>query len=486
MAMYRLTLFRSSCHPHSQQMRRICHAICRKGNAAEEGLLPFDAEGVRAELMAGAASLREEGKLVPNPQGTDIHVREMIDLSRQNSESTCSASWLDLYVSWRNAPQIVLLCLGIALRHGLFLVDWQRDGRLWHPGHIVRTGEVRCRERAAALCPVLQRRIEGCRHIRKIEVRFGARQNAYPGAAVGYVIVLARRKQISLPPLEERVRAVCDILRSLLEPGEELCCRDGMFVVEARDYEISFTVEAYNKNPCLIGCMENGVPVVRGMGRMNTMCAMRQARNMTAYRVLDSALWRRMGCYDMVERYPNPADRFAASVRLERKLRRINLELACDVPDWNYGVVFQLRAIHSLESDGNDVEAESCLYLGEEGFSFLLPFILRHAPDSFDYYSTVNPLSFKVWKKISADMRHMARLILHDTFCEEVTRLIPNFFLSILQENEDCPDPLEKENPPAFLHRHRHRLYAFYQLVCDWIESRGEYGYNPLINISGL
>ena len=59
-------------------------------------------------------------------------------------------------------------------------------------------------------------------------------------------------------------------------------------------------------------------------------------------------------------------------------------------------------------------------------------------------------------------------------------------FLYILQENEDCPDPLEKENPPAFLHRHRHRLYAFYQLVCDWIESRGEYGYNPLINISGL
>ena len=83
-------------------------------------------------------------------------------------------------------------------------------------------------------------------------------------------------------------------------------------------------------------------------------------------------------------------------------------------------------------------------------------------------------------------MRHMARLILHDTFCEEVTRLIPNFFLYILQENEDCPDPLEKENPPAFLHRHRHRLYAFYQFVCDWIESRGEYGYNPLINISGL
>lgn len=386
-------------------------------------------------------------------------------------------------------PQLV----DLAWQHNLLPWDWNKcmpSHRVWQAPQHCGIQFQRFRERCRSLLAALLAQLAFCRHIRRVENNIAER-------TAGYVIVLQRRLSPSPPELAEQVRHVRNILFAALAGDETLCCRYRAFWIESASYAISFTIEAYNKHPTLSAhmdggeeecperCQNGGIAVIEPLGRMSTSLAFRQLRELAGWQEYEhTPVWRRMGLRNMRCRYPNPADRLVASIKIEKRLRRIDLDLIYDAPNHVHGSVLVLQAIHSLAPSVAALAQADCLYISEESFAFIFPCIFPHAGDDFEYYSFLNVVGYGTWKKIVKSLRRIAQITLHAPLSPEWKKHYKDCSAYILEKNAAY---ISDEEDERLYFLHRYRLYDFYKFIIEWLEAHNlEETQDAAINIRGL
>ncbi|CAK7036959.1 MAG: hypothetical protein DELT_00607 [Desulfovibrio sp.] len=167
--------------------------------------------------------------------------------------------------------------------------------------------------RASAIKNILYAQGLGIFTIRKIEngSRFTVRH-------VSFVVTLNYRHEQTT---EDRTRSFHAALVSSVANDEQLLCVDRYFCVQGKGYTVGFVLEAYKVQASRIGYVEDGQPKVHYLDRMGVDFAFRQF-----FPFEDSAEWRlcwqRMNVSEFIEQYPNPADRFIASIKIERRLKK--------------------------------------------------------------------------------------------------------------------------------------------------------------------
>ena len=404
---------------------------------------------------------------------------------------TGDVRWLHCRLTYQTAMALLPDLLSLVWKRGFLPAYWNASmnaPQLWPAPHDSASGPQRLRDRSRSLREALLAQLPSCRHIRTVE------DNGRDTR--GYVIVLQRRRTAPSPSLADQVLRVRDILASSLAEGERLNCRHRAFWVESPGCTISFTIEAYNKHPTLSAHMDgeedfpgryrNGEkPVIEPLGRMSASLAFRQLRELADGRdYRQTAIWRRMRLWNMRRRYPNPADRLVASIKLEKRLRRINLYIGYDAPKYTRGSSLELQTVYSITHSEYDQTEADCLYIGEDEFSFIAPCIYPHVGEDFEYYSFLNVVGHATWKKIVQSLHRIAAITLHAPFSPEWKEHYRGCCEYLLEKDTFSLTDEERER---LYYKHRHRLYDFYQFIIEWLEAHdlNDTGH-AAINISGM
>ena len=114
---------------------------------------------------------------------------------------------------------------------------------------------------------------------------------------------------------EERVRAIYETLKNNLLYDEELLTNNRSFTIKGKEYEIVYCIETYKKNADRIWYIENEKVCTSLTRRMGIEVAFKWLKKNPDYR---KVICERFYLDAMVKTYPNPADRFVASVNIEK------------------------------------------------------------------------------------------------------------------------------------------------------------------------
>ena len=141
------------------------------------------------------------------------------------------------------------------------------------------------------------------------------------------VLVLNRHGRQDTVSLEERFLKLYGVLNESLIDDEHLECRNRDTLCVGKGYEISIVVEAYKKRPSLTVFMDSlGKVRVEALRRMCTRESVKRARALTEDRrlmwnwnIAKSPFARYLDEPELVERFPNAADRLAFIAKRETK-----------------------------------------------------------------------------------------------------------------------------------------------------------------------
>lgn len=145
--------------------------------------------------------------------------------------------------------------------------------------------------------------------IRKIQVS---------ATGLDYAYVVTLRKDMTKRFLNRCSEFYC-CLKNQLQADEKLYTEADCFTIAGEDYTISFCLEGYKKRANQLGYYHQGVPQTKQIKRMGCEEGIRwlKRNDIEIENVLE-----RMNCSKMIEAYPNPADRFVASVNISKVERR--------------------------------------------------------------------------------------------------------------------------------------------------------------------
>lgn len=115
--------------------------------------------------------------------------------------------------------------------------------------------------------------------------------------------------------VEERVQILYKTLKNNLLHNEELLTDNRCFTIKGKDYKIVYCIETYKKNTDRIWYIENGEVCTSLINRMGIEVAFKWLKYNPERR---KAIGERMYLEAMIDTYPNPADRFVASVNIEK------------------------------------------------------------------------------------------------------------------------------------------------------------------------
>lgn len=115
--------------------------------------------------------------------------------------------------------------------------------------------------------------------------------------------------------IEDRIYMLYKTLKNNLLYNEELLTDNRCFTIKGKDYEIVYCIETYKKNADRIRYIENGKVCSSLIRRMGIEVAFKWLKKNPGYRKI---IGERFYLDAMVKTYPNPADRFVASVNIEK------------------------------------------------------------------------------------------------------------------------------------------------------------------------
>ncbi|MBQ6692539.1 MAG: hypothetical protein IJN00_04310 [Clostridia bacterium] len=211
-----------------------------------------------------------------------------------------------------------------------------------------------------------------------------------------YSYVVTLRKDPARPFIQ-RCEAFYLCLKKALTDGETLETRNECFTVFGSRYSISFSLEGYKKRPNQMGYYEWSSPRVKLLNRMGcTEAFFWIKKNGIA---LPSIL-ERMNFNEMVRAYPNPADRFVASVNITKwqcDPKRPFEACYCAISQRHEEVVF-----HVVPHDHHKNEKSiSALTIGSENAAPILSVINEFYPYFYARcFLEPNHLPLEMWRKI--------------------------------------------------------------------------------------
>lgn len=291
-----------------------------------------------------------------------------------------------------------------------------------------------------------------------------------------YVVTIRKSKDASFM---ERVQDFYRCLSESLSENEELCCEDYCYKIIGKGYQITYTFEGYKRNADQIGYNDG---CTKFLNRMSTEKAFKWLENCSDTEVSD--IFSRMDFKEMKHAYPNPADRFVASVNITKWQRKQIFSIYYSgigyygseilfhiVPDWYY-------------KDEGEI---SVLKIEEESASFILPFVNDIYPDFYQhYYLDENHLSMEMWERIISRIKEAKEMILHDTFNSKLIPYIKRFNLFALAQS-DSEYEMIRTDEQKFLHEHRYDVAELYDVFIRWSEAQLNFYWfdGRLFNIQG-
>lgn len=266
----------------------------RRRYSAQSGMIGFDAQKVREAILA---RLTSNGKSL---------CKSEVCYAPENQ-----AEYVYVVTSYENALRVLHELRSVADEYDLLLYDAEIES-------IVYKIDQNCKNYIAMMLSArrlndlifkTQKPIWSLRRAVVITGNGGKNSCSY---------VLTLRKDHSA--FEDRVARFYELLRSNLAEGEELKSGCKCFAVCADGYEILYCVEGYKKSADKIGYTENGQLVTELIKRMPYDLAEKQraALKEDERHAVDA----RMKEAEWIAKYPNPAERFVASVNLAKELCR--------------------------------------------------------------------------------------------------------------------------------------------------------------------
>ena len=414
-----------------------------------------------------------------------------------------------IQLDWHHAATFLPALVDIACRNGFSLADLQKeDLLLWSPQMFGHTGPLQCRERAGQLTDALSRKLKGVRAIAEIgewTSYMGRRNFTRPVGNVAYAVCLVRKSRFGSASLEDWAREFRGHLESLLLPGEKLGFYARSFWVgsDSGKYNISFCIEAYGKHPSLTVHMdaekydfektEPSTLKVEPLCRAGTLQLKKMTGRLCPGSLKDSSISRRLGLRTLEELWPDPGKRFAESVRMEKQLQNIGMELYYDSAE-------QARRSQIIMADvefsmlGAQKKDTAALYMGEATFGLLYPSIEKGVSGGIQYYSFLNMVSPMQCGLIAADLKRLAWLIAHEPGSPEVEEYLGSVWIDDFEpEGESTFIPWDDkaahlERNRARLIKYRKRILALFTFVIEWLSVRadGEDPADRAVNIMGL
>ncbi len=298
-----------------------------------------------------------------------------------------------------------------------------------------------------------------------------------------YVVTLRKTPQFTF---EERNAKFYACLHEILEDDETLICEDQCYCIWGKGYMLKYVLEGYKKHPNQIGYAVGDHLWVSLLNRMGAEEALRWTKECTAKEKKE--IYARMHLYEMQQKYPNPAQRFAESVKITKWQRKQVLRMRySNVGPYGDEITFYAVPNHYIHQD----ESVSALNIEEEAASFLLSIVKDIYPDIYDrYYLTVNHMPSQMWVRMIERVKEISKLIRHDLFSEFLKPYIKHFDFSVFLDQND-PNYWEsrlKTDEMQLFYENRYKICELYDVFIRWSEAQIEcYGHiqDLMLNIQG-
>ena len=393
----------------------------------------------------------------------------------------------------QNAHNVWPVMVLVALREGLAALDVQLNRYVFEPaslGFAWRDLTLRLRE----LNEQIIHKTESIWKLRRLYKNHFIR---YSEAA--YVVTLAKSQKFGL---RERTMSFYRLLLELSRPDETVLCSDRCFVIKAPNYKISYTIEAYRKNPDVICYMDKESICVEKLHRISCEKAFEWLRNnpgetagdrtgktgSNTHRTLE-----RLAFTELVYRYGNPADRFCASLDITKALLKESLDVdySC-YRDFGPAIMFHKVPLNQCRwQDEYDMQTFSALKIEADTASFILPFI----EEKYPYFKDRSSLADNhIPAKMLEDIKNRLKQIRQDLYnVENLEALEPYLqnasFYALTKNKGPAPYPPTDDaeaDPKELIRRHRLDIAHLLDIFIRWAEFQLEYGNDTdLYNIIG-
>ena len=293
---------------------------------------------------------------------------------------------------------------------------------------------------------------------------------------------------------EERTSKFYEMLKSNVLTTESLSTSCKCFTICGEGYEITYCLEGYKKSADKIGYVEDARICTELMRRMPSEVAAKQFKNFEEWEKID--ICDRMKFSEWINCYPNPADRFVASINLAKQLRQEKFDITLSaIGSYGAEVIFHVTEDRWTIDDPQQI---SVLKVPEEWASYILPIVETVYPYIYQRYDlTCNHLPGDMIFDILENMKKLKVMLVNDTYNETIIALSKKFDLYAFAKgdkknsgeyyNQEALDKMRK-NRMEFIFDHRYDIARLYDIFIYWAEKQlecYEHSSDLMINIQG-
>lgn len=388
--------------------------------------------------------------------------------------------YLYIATSYEQISSVLPRLHAISAENGLALYDTETDKTFYKD--LLDTSMIEMKLRIQALKDAILSSVAPVWRIRKLHTHYGKRDKES-----SFVVILSKKPGESFL---ERTQAFYQCLKSNLKDDEKLVCDGKCFTVKKEWYSITFALEGYKKNSNVFGYVEDGKVSTDLSCRMSCHCAFDWIEKHCT-EVEKSDIKKRMLFREMEDRYPNPADRFVASVNITKWQRRQLFHMRYS----GFGYYGSEMLFHIIPDDYyQDAANISVLKIECGSASYILPFIEHFCPHIYDRYYGETHISTELWEDIVAGLEEVRDVILHDTFNKELAPYIESFNFYMFKDFDPeiylpKDDDARLEAKTSFLYKHRYEVAYLFEVFINWSKTQLDYynysGHDRMFSIQG-
>lgn len=415
-----------------------------KGNETENHMRQFDTQKVKGTIEKMAVD--DEGELL-----CEVFIRKS---PKKKIEYIC------ITTSYDRIKKVISVAHSVAVENELVLYDATKK-RTFHYEELCDVKFVLAKERIHIVNSLILEKMKPVWHIRKLGFFDGVAEKT-----ADYAVTLKKEKGTSF---EKRIEDFYNLLKSVLQKNEKLSTKNRCFTVVSDCYKISYTLEAYKKRADRIGYISDGESQSCLMYRMSCEEAFEWAKKHTnrIYCNLGFGMY----ATEMVEAFPNPADRFVKGIYILKQELKEKIFFSYN---GYYGGAVCFRPF--FPHDTYQREEISSLMIDDMDVSPLLTVISEFYPYIGERFYESNYLPAEMMRDILRKIKEIRKLIIHDTYSKELLPYIHKRedFFAVLRGCDESENKLFNENWMEFLYKHRYEAVRIYDIFIEWTEKQLE------------
>lgn len=420
-----------------------------KGNEIARSLCTFDVEGIKNEI-------EKESSLCKASVGHGTHQGKM---------------YVYVKTSYEHAKTVMAQLLRIALENDLVLYDAEKDRTF--ATEIFDDAFAKTKMRMQQLHNILLKEVNNLWRIRLLGFFDGN-----PEKKADYCVTLKKIKGVSL---EKRIVDFYELLKKSLISGEELVLENKCFAIKSKSYKITFTLEAYKKNAESIGYISDGQPYVDKIRRMSCEKAYNWLKE-TAW--MDKSYGRYMYLTEMVQGYPNPADRYVEGVNISKEEEKTSFYFGYNK---YIGGAVGIRPVVNIW----DIKKEeiSTLVIDDVDAGPILDVIAEYYPYIDKRYYGPNHIPAEMWVQIMNKIKKIRDLIIEDPLSEELDDYLKKENFHYLERGCEVEDEIMFfKDFREFVCKYKYDAVKIYDVFLKWSQAQLDaYDYDDglMFNVEG-